>query len=286
MIERIPFLGFSEPISSLTHLISALIFLYFGSKMIWQGRGNAVRVISLLLYIGCAVFLFSMSGVYHLLEKGTTSNYVLQVLDHAGIYLMISGSFTPFQVVLLRGYKRWIPLTCIWLLGITGLTLTSIFFSTMPEWLLLSFFISMGWMSVFTVWFIRKVDFKSVKYLFIGGLLYTTGAIFDFARWPSLIHSVFEAHEIFHIFVTAGALVHFKAIYRLSTIPVSDQLDVYIRVLPNIYKAHFSTEHGQLEAQSDEGMRLKIKAWIETNYLKALTPKNVRLKYFKEDKLD
>ncbi len=285
MLDRIPFLGFSEPISSLTHLLTAIFFLILGSKMLWNSRGNNKRVLSLFIYYFCCIFLFSMSGVYHLLEKGTTGNYVLQILDHAGIYLMISGSFTPFQIILLRRFQRWIPLSVIWILSITGLTLTAIFFDTMPEWLLLSFFIAMGWMSLFTVLFIKKIAPQTVKYIFIGGVLYTLGAIADFTRWPQLFTGVLEAHEVFHLFVSAAALVHFYAINKISKMPVSDVLTIHIKEYPSCFKAYPTSENFFIQAKTEEELREKIREWIENEYLSIFKPRQIKLKFFKEDHL-
>ncbi len=285
-MEITPFLCFSEPVNSITHLLSAVVFLILGIKMIWLGRGNKFRVLSLIIYIFCCIFLFSMSGVYHLLDKGTTSNYVLRILDHAGIYLMISGTFTPFQIILLRGLKRWLPLLGIWILAITGLTLTSIFFSTMPEWLLLSFFISMGWMSLFTVAFIYSTDKQTVKYIFIGGVLYTFGAIADFTRTPTIISHVVESHEVFHLFVCAAAIAHFYAIYRISTIPMSDKLTVIVKLRPENIKAFFTSEKALFIAESEDQIKTQVKDWIDKYYFYKLRPKSIKFKYFREDKID
>ncbi len=285
MNSYISFLGFDEPINSITHLLSAILFLYFGGLMIWRGRGNKLRVAALTTYVVCAVFLFSMSGVYHLLPKGTTPNYVLQILDHAGIYLMISGSFAPFQIILLRGYQRWVPLIIIWILGITGVSLTSVFFSDMPEWLLLIFFISMGWMSVFTVWFIRKTDPVSIKHLFRGGVLYTVGAIIDFVGRGNTSTEIFGHHELFHIFVSVAAFVHLYGVNRISTFPISDKLIVMIKESPKEVKAYFTTENALFYGKDDSELRTKIKEWIDKQYLAALKPRVVKLKHFWEDQL-
>lgn len=285
MLERIPIPGFSEPVNSLSHLLSAGFFLLFGLWMLFKGRGNRGREFSLGLYVFCNVFLFSMSGVYHLLEKGTDASYVLRVLDHAGIYLMISGSFTPFQIILLRGAKRWIPLAAIWVLAATGISLTAVFFESMPEWMLLAFFISMGWMSLATVWFIRKTEPQTVKLIFLGGVFYTLGALFDFLRWPALIPSVFEAHELFHLFVTAGALTHFAAIFRIADFPVSNSLTAVVKKLPGKYKAYFTSERAVFHASSDEEMKEKILEWTKRRFLKPLLPKRIKIKYYEEDNL-
>ncbi len=283
--SSIAFLGFSEPISSITHLLTALFFLVFGLRLIWLSRGNALRVTGHSIYIFCATFLFSMSGVYHLLEKGTTSNYVLQILDHAGIYLMISGSFVPFHIILLRGLKRWLPLIMIWILAITGVCLTSIFFKDMPEWLLLSFFISMGWMSIFTCYYIKKAERKTFTYLFLGGSLYTIGAIIDFAGSFTILPQVLGPHEVFHLFVSAAALTHFYAVYRISKFPISDKLVVMVKQSPQSIKAYFTTENALFTASTIELIKSNIKTWIENTYPQNLKPKEIKIKYFNEEKI-
>ena len=278
--------GFSEPVSSISHILTSVVFLIIGAKMIWTARGNGLRVFSIGLYVFCAVFLFSMSGVYHLLEKGSTSNYVLQILDHSGIYLMIAGSFTPFQIILLRGSRRWVPLILIWILAITGLTLTAIFFSDMPESLLLSFFIGMGWMSVSTVWFIREIDRFSLKYIFIGGVLYTIGAFFDFSKWPNLYPQVLEAHELFHFFVMAGALSHLYAIYRIASFPISNTLEVEIRKYPDHFYALIKKENAIFSSNCKESLMMDIKSWVDSRYLKKLRPKHLKISHYEVEIID
>lgn len=283
MIQRISFLGFSEPMASWSHLIGAIIFLIAGVKMLIKARGNWLRIFSLSIYMFSALFLFSMSGVYHLLNKGTSANYVLQILDYAGIYLLIAGTFTPYQIILLRGAKRWIPLLGIWILAITGLTLTAIFFDDMPEWLILVFFLAMGWMSLFTVWFIRKTCLKTVKYIAIGGVLYTVGAIFDFLKWPELIDQIMGAHEIFHLFVLAAAIVHFFSIYVISSLPISEKLILIIRKFPNQFKAHFTTERAFFKGSIETQVQNDATNWVQKNYNQSLKPKKITIKHHRED---
>ncbi|MDC8830155.1 PAQR family membrane homeostasis protein TrhA [Alteromonas gilva] len=281
--QIVPILGLSEPISSLSHLITAVIFLIVGLKIIFDSRGNTLRVSGISLYVFCAVFLFSMSGVYHLLENGSLGNFVLQILDHSGIYLMISGSFTPFQIILLRGYKRWLTLILIWILAVTGLTLTAIYFEEMPEWLILSFFIGMGWMSLLTVWFVKDIHIATVKIIFLGGIIYTLGALIDFLRWPNPIEGVIHAHEIFHLFVSAAALVHLYGIYTLSQIPISSRLVLIVKYYPNFIWAKFTTENIIFKSYTKEEIFNDIEAWIKKEFPEKLKPKNIKVKYYRED---
>ena len=101
-----PIPGFSEPFSSISHLMFAVAGFIGTFVLLRKGKGNDFRLMGLALYSFCLVFLFSMSGVYHLLERGHTPNYVLGILDYAGIYVMIAGTFTPFHIILFRGLHR------------------------------------------------------------------------------------------------------------------------------------------------------------------------------------
>ena len=286
MNKIIPFLGFSEPLSSMSHLLAALFFLAVSFLIIFRSRGNHFRVFALTLYFMCNVFLYSMSGVYHLLEKGTDANYVLRILDHAGIFLMIAGSFTPFQIILLRGLKRWVPLITIWCISIVGVTLTSIFFDSISESVILSLYIAMGWMSVFTVWFIRRFDMKTVWFITLGGVFYTLGALLDHFKWPVIIEGVFAYHELFHILIVIASLIHLFAIYRISHLPISDNLTVIIKKYPNRYEASFITENGILESDSLEGIKGQVKDWIHEHFPEKMLPHSVRIQYFEEDELN
>ena len=279
------FIGFSEPVSSWTHLIASIVFLIVGLKMLYHARGNNLKSLSLLIYVFSGVFLFAMSGVYHLLNKGTTANYVLQILDHAGIYLLIAGSLTPFQIILLRGYKRWIPLVFMWILAITGLTLTAIFFENMPEGLILTFFLGMGWMSLFTVWFIRKTSINTIKLIAIGGLLYTIGAMIDFTKWPTLIEKVIEPHEVFHLFVVAAALVHLYAVLLISRKPISQSLTVNITKFPEYYSGIITSENMNFTGKSEESIKQQLQDWIRESYFEEFAPNEIRIRYYREEHL-
>ena len=92
VIETYSFIGFSEPFSSWSHLIAAVAFLYMGYPLIKKGLGNRLRVFSLSIFTFSLVFLFSMSGVFHLLEGNTLGWEVLMRLDHAAIWVLIAGS--------------------------------------------------------------------------------------------------------------------------------------------------------------------------------------------------
>jgi channel protein (hemolysin III family) len=206
--------GFSEPFSSLSHLLGAGIFAVLGIVLLRRGRGSTSRLVTLGIFVVCCVFLLSMSGVYHLLTPAGVGRQVLQRLDHAAIFALIAGSFTPIHWILFTGWGRWGVLALIWGLAITGITLKVIFFDSIPEWLGLASYLTLGWIGLasgMTLW--RRYGIELVKRLIYSGLSYTAGGVLEFLRMPTLIPGVLGPHELLHIGVMAGIGFHFRFLF-------------------------------------------------------------------------
>ena len=226
-----------------------------------------------------------MSGVYHLLEKGGAANYVLRILDYTGIYGLIAGTFTPVHLILFRGLHRWLILAIVWTLAITGLTLTAIFFDDIPHWLSLSFFLGLGWMGFLTFWFMYKLHSKKlVFYLISGGLFYTIGAICEFLNWPIIREGIVGAHEVFHIFVILGALMHWLLIYKIAKFPISSQINILVTEYPNNqFIAKALSEHLEFSANSLDELKNKVMSWVDQSYHQEMRPGHINFKYTKEE---
>lgn len=278
--------GFTDPVSSATHLLMAGASLVGTFFLVAKGRGNAARIMALGLFSFALVFLFSMSGVFHLLDRGGEARDVLQRLDHTGIWVLIAGTFTPLQVILFRGIMRWGMLLFVWTLAITGLVLEVVFFTEFPEWLLLSFFLGLGWLGAISVVQFTKI-FKgaSIKYIVIGGLFYSFGAIIDFARWPNPIDGVIGAHEIFHIFVALAAASHWYFIYQWSHHPVGNVIHFDVHVFPDGRAlAQAIGESIAIEAENIIELKRLLRAQVLKKFHASIKPM-VRLRYFKEEQL-
>jgi channel protein (hemolysin III family) len=209
--------GFSDPVSSLTHLAGAVTFAVLGVILLRRGRGDRARMISLCLFAFSCVLLLSLSGVYHLLAPDTPGREVLKRLDHAAIFVLIAGSFTPVHVILLRGAWNWAMLAGIWGAAIAGLTLKTVYFATMPEWLGLLMYLGLGWMGVISALAIaRRYGLRFVLPVLWGAVAYTAGALIEFLRWPVLLAGIFGPHEIFHIAVLAGISCHWAFILGIA----------------------------------------------------------------------
>lgn len=282
-----PIPGFSEPVSCWTHLLATVGFLIFGIFLIYKGRGNSLRVFSLVLYIVCLLYLFSMSGVYHLLEPGGTPRMVFQRLDHSGIWAMIAGTFTPIHLILFRGFWRWGILTIIWTIAITGLVFEVIFFTNFPELLSLSFYLALGWAGLISYFkYLKHYHDKELKWLVYGGLSYSIGAIFEFYRWPILIPKIVGPHEIFHIFVTIGAYFHFKFIYSFADIGITNKLTIIVKERPNEYFANAVSERISIKSNNLENLYTELQQSLNEIYRDYTKPPAVRLQFVKEVFID
>jgi len=210
--------GFSDPVSSLTHLAGAVVFAVLGGFLVARGRGDARRVASLAVFVFSCVLLLSLSGVYHLLTPETAARGVLMRLDHAAIFVLIAGSFTPVHVILLR--ERWqrYLLAGIWAAAIAGLTLKTVYFDATPLWLGLMMYLGLGWLGVIsTVALARRFGVRFVLPLVWGALAYTLGAVAEFLGWPVLVAGIVGPHEVFHLAVLAGVSFHWAFIRGIAS---------------------------------------------------------------------
>lgn len=206
------FLGCSEPFSSLSHLAGAIVCFCSAFPLLKSDEKIEHRVALLVYSFGC-IFLLLMSGVFHLLPPQSTGRAVLQRLDHAAIFILIAGTFTPVHTILFRGFWRWAPLVVIWLIAIIGITVKSIYFSDIPEALSTSIYLGMGWLGIISgIVIVAEQGLRFIQPLFGGAVFYSVGAVIDLIKEPIVIPGVLGPHEIFHIAVLLGIAYHWKFI--------------------------------------------------------------------------
>ena len=195
----------------MSHLLGAIVFLGLGIKSLVNFHRDFIPIFSTIIITFAVIFALSMSGVYHLLTPATTGRAVLQRLDHAAIFFLIAGSFTPIHLLLFRGPMRWAFLSLIWVIAITSITLKAIYFRSFSEWFGLILYIGLGWMGAITGYLLyRRFGLSFIKKLLYGALAYTIGAVLDFVGFPILVPRVLGPHEIFHIAVLTGIGLHWS----------------------------------------------------------------------------
>ncbi|HIE45920.1 MAG TPA: hemolysin D [Flavobacteriaceae bacterium] len=182
--------------------IIALFFLIYKSVKC----GSDYHIFSAVVFGISLILLYTASTLYHNSTKEKLRKR-LNVFDHASIFILIAGSYTPFLLISLRGTLGWHFFIFIWIVAFIGVVLKLFFFG---KYSILStiMYISMGWVIVFVMkTLINSLDINGVYWLFVGGILYTIGAIIY------SINKIKMNHAIFHIFVLLGSISHFVSIY-------------------------------------------------------------------------
>jgi channel protein (hemolysin III family) len=209
--------GFHDPVSALTHLLAAPVFLALSFDLLRRGRGSVGRQVYLGVFAASTVFLLSMSGVYHMMVNGGTARAVMERLDHSGIFLLIAGTFTPAHGILFRGRQRWAPLLLIWTCAVAGITLRSIFLSDFSAALGLTIYLGLGWLGlVSTIVLWQRYGFAFVRFLLLGGVMYTVGALTAFIGGFVVIPGVVGPHELLHLCVLVALACHWRFVYHIA----------------------------------------------------------------------
>lgn len=177
-------------------------------------HGSVWHLVSFSIYGASLVLLYLASTLYHSFADAKLK-YIFRILDHAAIYLLIAGTYTPFTLVLLHGTLGWTIFGVVWGLAVIGIVF-QVFFVTRFKLLSTICYIGMGWlMLAFVKPMIAVLPASGLAWLIAGGLFYTVGAVFYVYRWFPYNHAVW------HLFVLAGSAAHFITIlYYVLPIPV------------------------------------------------------------------
>jgi hemolysin III len=207
---RDPFSGFSHLLGALTGL-AVLCFLVIQASL----HGDIWQITSFAVFGICMMLMFGSSALYHLAQGSDDKILKLKRIDHMAIFAMIAGTYTPICLVSLRDSFGWILLIIVWSLALAGILL-KIFWIAAPRWLSTLIYLAMGWACVFGLSTMQQVmPAASFDWLFYGGIAYTIGAVIYATKWPDPWPKSFGFHEIWHLFVLAGAFSHAVAVYYL-----------------------------------------------------------------------
>lgn len=212
-MKPIPFFGFHEPVSSLSHFAAAILTLYAGWRLIFRTRGNGYRVGASFLYTACFLLLFSVSGSYHSLPPGPWRQF-FQRLDYMSIWLVIAASATPIHMLLMRGFWRWALVGLFWAWALTGLVVLDRWHADLPYGAVVTLYLLVSVIAAASLYKLhRRFSPRTLAALTAGCLFYVAGALIDAFEPFWLIPGVFGPHETFHLFVVAGAACHYVFIY-------------------------------------------------------------------------
>lgn len=213
MMTRKPLLSkLREPFNGLSHLGGAAAALIGQIALIAAGWPSTVKVISVIVYGLSLVALFSASAAYHLAKVKPATLQVLRKVDHAAIFLLIAGTYTPFCLNAFTGFHRWGLLGLIWAIALAGILVKACLPSA-PRGLNAGMYVLMGWLGILAAPQMPKVlPAEAISWLITGGVIYTLGAVVYATKRLNFVPGKFGFHEAWHIFVLLGAGAHFAAV--------------------------------------------------------------------------
>jgi hemolysin III len=210
---------FRDPGSAITHMIAAGCTVIGAFPMLRHGyrNGDARAVFSITVFLCSMFLLYIASTLYHSWLGGQKQLMALKKLDHCMISVLIAGTYTPVCLIPLYDRGGLFLLALIWGLAAFGILL-KLCWVTCPRWVSSCVYLIMGWLCVLAFPQLLAVLSRSTFLLLLGGgICYSVGAIVYALKLSAFNtrHPYFGSHEIFHLFVMAGSLLHYLFIMRL-----------------------------------------------------------------------
>lgn len=200
-----------DPWSAITHLAGVVLAIFGTIYLLSTGYKAGIKLFTtaFAVYGASMILLYLASTLYHWLRVSEKGILALRKLDHAMIYVLIAGTYTPICLIALSGGWRAGLLTAVWVIATGGILLTFFYFSA-PRWLTTGIYIFMGWLALAAIipltWTLPVAGFV---WLFAGGLFYTAGGIIYGLKRSIINLPGFGFHEVFHLFVLAGSACHY-----------------------------------------------------------------------------
>jgi hemolysin III len=188
-----------------------------GIVLICLAHGPAAKASS-AIFMATSLLLFGISAVYHRFNWKPTTLALFRRLDHSNIFLLIAGTYTPLAVNALPFPKNVVLLSVIWTGALLGIAFR-IFWLKAPRLLYVALYILLGWGAILYIGDLVAANVATMILVIVGGLSYTTGAVFYALKRPNPKRGVFGFHELFHACTVLAFLCHWTAILLLVLRP-------------------------------------------------------------------
>ncbi|MDZ7671886.1 MAG: hemolysin III family protein [Halanaerobiales bacterium] len=202
-----------EITNAITHGVGILFGIFALIFLIVTNYNNSdfYDMLSYIIYGSTLIILYVSSTLYHGIPINKAKKQ-LRKFDHASIFLLIAGTYTPVTLIALRGKIGWTMFIVIWSIALLGI-IFKVFYINKLKILSVVMYILMGWIIIFAIKpLINALSLKSLIFLIVGGLFYTVGILFYALQSVGFKYS----HSIWHLFVLAGSVFHFVMIYLLK----------------------------------------------------------------------
>ena len=193
------------------HQAAFAVSLVVGTLLVVGAEGGRHRLAA-AVFAGSAAACFGASALYHRVTWTPHMRLWMRRVDHAGVYLLIAGSYTPVSLLVLRGAWRPVVLAVVWGGAVAAIVLKFVWVQS-PKWLAATIGLALGWVAVVALpQLIVHLHPAAVALLLVGGLAYTAGAIVYARRRPDPAPDVFGYHELFHALTIVGVACQYVAI--------------------------------------------------------------------------
>ena len=211
---------FKDPASAWTHFLGFIAAVFAVAGLLIAALPDTAKAVAMAIYGAATIGIFLASSTYHFFDLGEAGNRWLKRLDHSAIFLMIAGSYVPPVMHFLDGAWRIAMLSIIGAIALAGVALKLLWIDC-PRWLGTGIYLAMGWLVVVPAHLILpQLEPSMLAWLVGGGLAYSVGALVYVFEWPDPWPEVFGHHEVWHLFVLAGAACHFVFMMQLLDVPV------------------------------------------------------------------
>jgi hemolysin III len=211
--------GVADPVAAGTHLLAFCATLGGLGSLIRRTASDAYRRRLVVVFGAATAIQYLASAAYHTYHTADHDSF-LRRLDHATIYMLIAGTYTPLCGVQVAPHLRRAVLTVIWAFGLSGIGLKLFFFDFVHkyEYVDVALYLTAGWLGAIPTFFIwRRGDRATTLWILAGAILYTAGALFELYGWPVIVPRIFGFHEVFHLCVMAASVTFYAAVWRTVT---------------------------------------------------------------------
>lgn len=211
-MERLTWGRMQNPVRGLLHGSAAVIAAVGLAALVVQAGDTPVILTGVVVFGLALVAMFTVSALYHSVPWTQRWKARMQRIDHSLIFVVVAATFTPIALGALEGLALAAGLTVVWGIALVGIIL-KFALSDERTWLSITLQMTMGWSALMWLpWFTTRLGWGAVALILAGGACYVLGTIVFTTKWPRLAPRVFGYHELFHVFVIAGAAFHYWAI--------------------------------------------------------------------------
>ncbi|MGO4105819.1 hemolysin III family protein [Leifsonia sp. YAF41] len=192
--------------------------IILGAILLVMADGPAAKWSS-AVFVASSMLLFGISALYHRFNWQPRTKMMLKRFDHANIFLLIAGSYTPITVLALPPNQAVLLLSLVWGGAILGIAFR-MFWIGAPRWLYVPLYLALGWGAMMYIVDFFQANAAMMTLIVIGGLCYSVGAVVYAMKKPNPVPGVFGFHEIFHALTLVAFLCHWTAILIIATHPL------------------------------------------------------------------